>query len=110
MYNLQYYILLIPVYTESSSCRFCLKMVICAFWTEAGKYKALVFGGDLLFFTSPTSQPPASMAVHRTGWYFRRGLFPFLASNYIPSSMSLALLGQTCNKLTTAHLCFNWVY
>lgn len=36
---------------------------------------------DLLFFTSPTYQPPASVAVKRNGWYFRGELlFPFLAS------------------------------
>lgn len=75
-------------------------MVMRVFWSETGKYKALVFGGDLLFFTSPTSQPPASMAVHRTGWYFRRGLFPFLATNSILLSMFSELLVQTaCNTL-----------
>lgn len=38
-------------------------------------------GSDLLFFTSPTYQPPVSVAVKRNGWYFRGELvFPFLAS------------------------------
>lgn len=40
-----------------------------------------LLGSDLLFFTSPTYQPPASVAVKRNGWYFRGELlFPFLAS------------------------------
>lgn len=39
-----------------------------------------LLGSDLLFFTSPTYQPPASVAVKRNGWYFRGELlFPFLA-------------------------------
>lgn len=43
--------------------------------------KPYQLGSDLLFFTSPTYQPPASVAVKRNGWYFRGELlFPFLAS------------------------------
>lgn len=43
--------------------------------------KSDLLGSDLLFFTSPTYQPPASVAVKRNGWYFRGELlFPFLAS------------------------------
>lgn len=37
------------------------------------------------FSPPPLPNPPALMAVHRSGWYFRRGLFPFLASNCIQS-------------------------
>lgn len=40
-----------------------------------------LLGSDLLFFTSPTYQPPVSVAVKRNGWYFRGELvFPFIAS------------------------------
>lgn len=43
-----------------------------------------LLGSDLLFFTSPTYQPPASVAVNRNGWYLRGELlFPFLAPMFL---------------------------
>lgn len=53
-----------------------------------------LLGSDLLFFTSPTYQPPASVAVKRNGWYFRGELlFPFLA----PVFFYFILLWQSAN-------------
>lgn len=75
--------------TESSTVFFsiCARVCVCArarvcfsgVWDRAIT-KPDLLGSDLLFFTSPTYQPPASVAVKRNGWYFRGELlFPFLA-------------------------------
>lgn len=75
--------------TESSTVFFsiCARVCACAracvyfsgVW-DLAITKPDLLGSDLLFFTSPTYQPPASVAVKRNGWYFRGELlFPFLA-------------------------------
>lgn len=54
-----------------------------------------LLGSDLLFFTSPhPTNPPASVAVSRNGWYFRGELlFPFLASIFISMCVQGASIG-----------------
>lgn len=50
-------------------------------------------GSDLLFFSSPTYQPPVSVAVKKNGWYFRGELvFPFLASIFISTWVSASII------------------
>lgn len=73
--------------TESTTVFFsiCARVCVCARACFSGVWdlaitKPDLLGSDLLFFTSPTYQPPASVAVKRNGWYFRGELlFPFLA-------------------------------
>lgn len=55
-------------------------VILSCVWDPAFR-KPDLLGSDLLFFTSPTFQSPASVAVKRNGWYFRGELlFPFLAT------------------------------
>lgn len=63
--------------------------ILCVCGGGAAIRKPDLLGSDLLFFTSPTYQPPASVAVKRNGWYFRGELlFPFLASIFLFQRMS----------------------
>lgn len=64
--------------------QFVLDIFFPCVWYPAIRNPDLL-GSDLLFFTSPTYQPPASVSLgggyKRNGWYFRGELlFPFLAS------------------------------
>lgn len=57
-----------------------VRVIFSCVWDTAIT-KPDLLGSDLLFFTSPTYQPPASVAVKRNGWYFRGELlFPIIAT------------------------------
>lgn len=55
-----------------------VRVIFSCVWDTAIT-KPDLLGSDLLFFTSPTYQPPASVAVKRNGWYFRGELLFLVA-------------------------------
>lgn len=49
----------------------CVVFLCCACEMKAPGNQSCGLSSDLLLFTSPTSQPPASVAVKGNGWHFR---------------------------------------